>query len=56
MDWFQSMDQAKRIIEQWRWEYNEIRPHGSLGGLSPLEFIQQLEEGRNTAEPLNVDG
>jgi len=42
--------------EQWRQVYNEIRPHSSLGGLSPLEFIEQLEEGRNTAEPLNVSG
>jgi len=56
MNWFQSIDQAKRIFEQWRQEYNEIRPHSSLEGLSPLEFIQQLEKSRNTAEPLIFGG
>jgi len=48
------MEQVKGIIEQWRVEYNKIRLHSSPGGLSPLEFIQQLEESRNTAETLNV--
>lgn len=56
MNWFVSLDQAERAIEQWRKEYNEIRPHSSLGGHSPLEFIQLFKEGKRTAEPLNVGG
>lgn len=56
MNWFVSLGQAKRIIEHWRIEYNEIRPHSSLGGISPLEFIHHLEQSRKTAEPLNVGG
>ncbi len=56
LNWFISLDQAERIIEEWRLEYNEIRPHSSLGGISPLEFIQLLGEDKKTAEPLNVSG
>ena len=30
------------VIEDWRWKYNHIRPHGSLGYISPVEFEQEL--------------
>jgi hypothetical protein len=29
------------IIEQWRIEYNQRRPHSSLGCLTPAEFAEQ---------------
>ena len=29
---------AKVGIEQWRQLYNEVRPHSSLGYLTPAEF------------------
>lgn len=29
--WFVSMRHAKRLIEEWRVEYNTERPHSSLG-------------------------
>jgi putative transposase len=32
------MEQARRIIEAWRIEYNTERPHSSLGNLTPEEF------------------
>ena len=28
---FYSITEAQIIIEQWRWHYNEIRPHSALG-------------------------
>ncbi len=31
--WFVSMRHAKRLIEEWRIEYNTERPHSSLGYL-----------------------
>jgi len=37
-NWFMSLKHARDIIENWRIDYNEDRPHGSLGGLSPNEF------------------
>lgn len=45
--WFLSLEDARRTIEVWRKEYNEVRPHSSLGGLTPTEFVvnhQQSEE------------
>lgn len=41
-NWFLSLEDARRTIEEWRIDYNEIRPHSSLGGLTPKEFAAQL--------------
>jgi putative transposase len=38
MEWFRNRIEAKVVIEQWRRHYNEIRPHSSLGNLTPLAF------------------
>ena len=36
-----SADSTARVVTQdWRTIYNTIRPHGSLGGLTPAEFAQ----------------
>jgi len=32
---FFSLKEAKVVIENWRQEYNTIRPHSSLNGLPP---------------------
>lgn len=32
---FESLYEAKVLIEEWRVEYNTIRPHGSLGDRPP---------------------
>lgn len=37
---FESLDHAKAIIEAWRRDYNEQRPHGSLGKLTPSEYAK----------------
>ena len=36
--WFASLSEAKGIIEAWRREYNESRPHRALGQQTPEEF------------------
>jgi putative transposase len=41
-NWFLSLEDARRTIEEWRVDYNEHRPHSSLGGLTPKEFAAQL--------------
>ena len=38
---FKSIEEAKRIIEAWRCDYNENRPHSSLGNLTPSEYLKQ---------------
>lgn len=35
---FASLAEARRIIEAWRLDYNTVRPHSSLGYLTPEEF------------------
>lgn len=35
---FRGMAAARRIIEEWRIDYNEHRPHTSLRGLTPNQF------------------
>ena len=41
-NWFLSLEDARRTIEEWRIDYNENRPHTSLGNLTPKEFADQL--------------
>ncbi len=41
--WFVNLEMARKCIEAWRREYNEIRPHSSLGGKTPSEFALQFE-------------
>lgn len=44
--WFIKLEEAKKKIEKWREDYNNIRPHTSLQGLSPCEFARMnLEHG-----------
>ena len=37
-NWFLSLKHARDVIEDWRKDYNTVRPHSSLGGLTPVEF------------------
>lgn len=42
---FSDLAEARQIIEDWRQDYNTVRPHSSLGYLTPLEFV-----AKNTAQ------
>ena len=35
---FGNLGEARRIIEEWRIDYNSERPHTSLNGLTPNEY------------------
>ncbi len=39
--WFATLTEAKQVIEPWRREYNESRPHRALGERTPNEFASQ---------------
>lgn len=47
-NWFLSLEDARRTIEEWRIDYNENRPHSSLGGLTPKEFADQTMQRDST--------
>lgn len=40
--WFLSMRHAQAIIADWRLEYNEARPHSTLGYQTPKEFVERF--------------
>ncbi len=44
LNWFRSIEHARRVIEEWRVDYNETRPHSTLNFLTPKEFAQKEEE------------
>ena len=50
VSWFQNLFDARRKIAAWRKEYNEERPHSSLGYKTPKEFAQAQAAGFYTAE------
>ncbi len=40
--WFGNIPEAKDLIENWRLEYNQVRPHSSLDNLTPEEYALKL--------------
>lgn len=38
---FRNLQQVRELANQWRAQYNEQRPHDSLGGLPPIVYAQQ---------------
>jgi putative transposase len=39
--WFISLADARALIEQWRIDYNTVRPHSALANRTPTAFAQQ---------------
>ena len=39
--WFETLHQARKEIAAWRRDYNEVRPHGSIGRIPPARFAEQ---------------
>ncbi len=42
MEWFRSRVEAKVVIEEWRRSYNDVRPHSSLGNMTPGAYAQMI--------------
>ena len=42
---FVRLSEAREIIDEWRNYYNHLRPHSSLGALTPIEFVKQQGGG-----------
>ena len=47
-NWFLSLDEARRKCEAWRRDYDDVRPHSSLGGKTPRELHPRLGNSRRT--------
>jgi putative transposase len=54
LEWFRSRAEAKVVTGSWRWHFNEVRPHSSLGYLTPAEFVARLKS--QDAAPARATG
>lgn len=43
-NWFASLLHAQVLIETWRADYNQVRPHSSLDGQSPQEYEENFNQ------------
>jgi putative transposase len=50
--WFLDLHDARRRLESWRKEYNERRPHRSLGRVPPAEFARRAREAELLSTPV----
>lgn len=46
--WFKSLDDARTKMEDWRRDYNEVRPHSAIGNKPPISLMN----GSGLEEPL----
>lgn len=51
MEWFRNRVEAVAIISAWRKHYNGVRPHSSLGYLTPNEFKKTSTQTRAETRP-----
>ena len=49
---FRNGREAQAIVENWRQEYNNYRPHSSLGYLTPVEFARRYYERNQEKEAM----
>jgi len=59
VEWFDTLLEAKVLIERWRVEYNTIRPHSSLGYRPPApETIRPWSDlaGRSLPNEISLKG
>jgi len=54
LEWFRSRAEAKVVIETWRRHFNEVRPHSSIGYMTPAAFVARLKE--QDAAPVPATG
>jgi len=57
---FDSLADARRKLALWRYDYNNVRPHSSLGNKTPIEARRALEQSEGSApgalaQPQNDD-
>lgn len=47
---FDTLDDARRILAHWRYEYIHVRPHSSLGNQTPAQARRALEQFEGPAQ------
>lgn len=54
--WFGSLAEARQIVEDWRQDYNHVRPHSSLGYQTPMEFVAAKKSAGVNPGAIKIDG
>ena len=44
--WFETLEEARAGVESWRTDYNETRPHSSLGNVPPARYAAEMASWR----------
>ena len=47
-----TLTKARVVVEDWRWKYNTIRPHRSLGYITPIRFAERQSQ----SDPILLQG
>jgi len=55
LHWFETIAEARLLIEAWRIEYNESRPHMALGNQTPLEYLLRTDHLERTETQTAVE-
>ena len=49
---FRNISHARTVIDDWRADYNAVRPHTSLNGMTPEAFAQHANKAYNNPQTL----
>ncbi|MFT3976579.1 MAG: IS3 family transposase [Sphingomonas bacterium] len=50
---FASLSHARSVLSAWRDDYNHVRPHSGIGGLTPADAVRRLAPHRPEGHPIN---
>ena len=58
--WFDTLHQARSAIAIWRQDYNEVRPHSSIGRMPPARFAELYrqhagDKARSPSTPTEIN-
>ena len=51
---FSTIEQVRAISDRWLREYNEYRPHESLGDVPPVQYLPRLTTAPNLYQTLST--
>ena len=52
--WFETLQQARNAVSIWKQDYNQVRPHSSVGRIPPAEFAHlHRQRAANEGESIN---
>lgn len=55
LHWFASLQEAQMLLNDWRADYNNVRPHSSLANDTPAEYAKTATGGKLHPEPLATE-